>query len=114
VKGKGKAKKGAVAGGRTPDATAGDDDNNNNNNNEGRRSGQIPEAIQERLFKLDADFKDAVVALAAESGKVPKTLFELLGVYHKTTRATSAWNVFQSWYSQKHGNPNNRKFLAVP
>ncbi|KAJ7926125.1 hypothetical protein B0H13DRAFT_2313935 [Mycena leptocephala] len=111
VKGKGKAKKGAVAEGRTPDAAATDDDDDEEDDDEGsssKRSGQIPEAIRERLFKLDADFKDAVVALAAESGKAPKTLFELLGVYQKTTRATSAWNVFQSWYSQKHGNPDNR------
>jgi hypothetical protein len=115
VKGTGKAKTGAVAEVRTPDAAA-DDDDDEEDDDEGsssKRSGQIPEAIWERLFKLDAEFKDAVVALAAESGKAPKTLFELLGVYQKTTQATSAWNVFQSWYSQKHGNPDNRKFLAL-
>jgi hypothetical protein len=74
-----------------------------------KKPGQISEETRERLFELESQFKGDVAKLARENGKSAKTFFQILGVQQKSTRVTSAWNVFQSWYSQVKGNPGHRK-----
>jgi hypothetical protein len=94
-----------------PADSAGSD---SDNGDYAKKPGQISEETRERLFELESQFKGDVAKLARENGKSAKTFFQILGVQQKSTRATSAWNVFQSWYSQVKGNPGHRKSCTSP
>ncbi|KAJ7851455.1 hypothetical protein B0H13DRAFT_2360112 [Mycena leptocephala] len=78
-----------------PADSAADSNSNSDDGDYAKKPGQISEETRECLFELESQFKG-----------------DILGVQQKSTRATSAWNVFQLWYSQVKGNPGHLQGAA--
>lgn len=78
------------------------------------KSGAVPQDIVDRLVIALSVFEDKVVELAAECGKSPQTLHQLVGTAIKKPRDVSGWNVWQRWHSverPKHADSKQPLFF---
>ncbi|KAJ7463381.1 hypothetical protein FB451DRAFT_1404023 [Mycena latifolia] len=114
-KGKGKGKAGDQRR-EVPDAVAstdeepdGDDDDEQHEDDDAAQGsfkpGPVPADIRQRAVAAHDTFLATIKSLAEECGKSPNTLHQLAGSVIKTSRGSSPWNVWQSWYAEKHPKP---------
>ncbi|KAJ7431132.1 hypothetical protein B0H11DRAFT_1942026 [Mycena galericulata] len=68
----------------------------------GSKSGPVPQEIRDQLFAAQDAFHNKIAALAEKCGKDPQVLHQLLGTTPKMARNLTAWNTWQSWYSEHH------------
>ncbi|KAJ7450466.1 hypothetical protein FB451DRAFT_1410436 [Mycena latifolia] len=114
-KGKGKRKAGDQRR-EVPDAVAsmdeepdGDNDDEQHEDDDAAQGsfkpGPVPADIRQRAVAAHDTFLATIKSLAEECGKSPNTLHQLAGSVIKTSQGSSPWNVWQSWYAEKHPKP---------
>ncbi|KAF8210241.1 hypothetical protein K438DRAFT_1752990 [Mycena galopus ATCC 62051] len=107
-KDKGKGKERAVQKETIADELDADEDDEDDVEG-GHTRGPIPAEIRKRLVALEAEFMQGVEDLAVECGKSSSTLHCALGTSVKAVRASSAWNVWESYFAEEGPDAEEKK-----
>ncbi|KAJ7450640.1 hypothetical protein FB451DRAFT_1410328 [Mycena latifolia] len=88
-----------------PDAVASTDEEPDGDDDDEQHEDDDAAQGSQRAVAAHDTFLATIKSLAEECGKSPNTLHQLAGSVIKTSRGSSPWNVWQSWYAEKHPKP---------